>query len=73
MICHPQENKITKIIRFLAFWLSILIMIWLFILVFHDDVKVLQHEVTVKIDLKNKINICNPQDGEFAKESYLDF
>jgi len=64
MIYHPQESKVTKIIKVLAFWSSILGMLWLCVLVFHDDVQIPQKEVTLNVDVKNKVNICLPEDEE---------
>ncbi len=61
MIYHPQESKVTKFIKIVAFWTSILGMLWLVILIFHDDVKVPQKEVVVNIDVKNHVNICLPE------------
>jgi hypothetical protein len=62
MIYHPQESKVTKIIKILAFWISILGMLWLCILIFHDDIKIPQNEVKLNISIKNKVNICLPED-----------
>ena len=61
MIYHPQESKVTKFIKIVAFWTSMLAMLWLVILIFHDDVQIPQKEVVVKVDVKNRINICLPE------------
>ncbi len=68
MIYHPLENKVTKFIKIIAFWSSILGMLWLFVLIFHDDVKIPQSEVVVKVDIKNRVNICLPEEEDFAKD-----
>ncbi len=65
MIYHPLENKVTKFIKIIAFWSSILAMFWLFVLIFHDDVKIPQREVVVKVDIKNRVNICLPEEEDF--------
>lgn len=62
MIYHPQESKVTKFIKIAAFWISMLAMLWLVILIFHDDVQIPQREVTVKVDIKNRVNICLPEE-----------
>ena len=64
MIYHPREHKITKITKFLAFWMSLFAMLWFVILIFHDDVKIPQREITLKIDIKNKVNICSSEDND---------
>lgn len=73
MIYHPRENKVTKIIKLVAFWMSLFAMFWLFILMFHDDIKIPQKSVTVKLDMKNRVNICLPEDDEVFSESFFDF
>lgn len=67
MIYHPLENKVTKFIKIIAFWSSILAMFWLFVLIFHDDVKIPQREVVVKVDIKNRVNICLLEEESFKK------
>lgn len=62
MIYHPQESKVTKFVKIIAFWSSLLAMLWLVILIFHDDVQVPQKEVVVNIDVKNRVNICLPEE-----------
>jgi len=62
MIYHPREHKFIKMFKILAFWVSILLMLWFCILVFHDDVKIPQKEVNLKIDLTNKVNICRAKE-----------
>jgi hypothetical protein len=64
MIYHPEEHKLSKVVKILAFWVSMMAMVWLSVMVFHDDVKIPQKQATLKIDLKNKVNICLPQDNE---------
>ncbi len=73
MIYHPRENKVTKIIKIFAFWSSILAMIWLFIMMFYDDVKIPQRQAVLKIDLKNKVNICSPEKDDLFKEKFFNF
>lgn len=69
MIYHPKENKVTKILKLVAFWASLLVMTWFVILIFHDDVKIPQHDVVMKLNVKNKINICQPEKEEEGKTS----
>jgi hypothetical protein len=66
MIYHPREHKITKITKFLAFWASMFIMAWLMVSIFHDDIKIPQREITLKIDLKNRVNICAPENNDLS-------
>jgi hypothetical protein len=72
MIYHPKEKKVTKIIKLLAFWFSLLLMMWFVILIFHDDVKIPQRTTVMKLNMKNKINICRPEKEDVSKKSLFE-
>jgi hypothetical protein len=72
MIYHPEEKKVTKIIKLLAFWSSLLLMMWFVILIFHDDIKIPQQDTVIKLNMKNKINICQPEKEDVSKKSLFD-
>jgi hypothetical protein len=72
MLYHPQENIISKIVKIIAFGTSLFVMIWLSLLVLVDDIKIPQKEISLKIDLKNKINICLPEETQ-TKEHFFNF
>ena len=72
MFYHPQDNKLTITIKHLAFWTCLISMFVLFIFLINDDAKIPQKEVVVEIDIKNKVNICLPEDS-FPKKSFFDF
>lgn len=73
MFYHPSDSKVTLIIKHLAFWGSLIAMFALFIFLFRDDVKIPQKEITIKIDVKNKVNVCLPEDDKALKESFFNF
>ncbi len=73
MIYHPNESRFSKIIKLIAFWISILGMSWLFILIFHDNIKIPQQQISLKIDIKNNVNICSPENEKAFDESFFDF
>lgn len=73
MLSYPKENKVTRFIKLSAFWLSLLTMLWLFVLVFHDEIKIPKREIALKIDITNKVNICLPEDDEIFKETFFGF
>ncbi len=64
MIYHPQESKVSKFVKILAFWGSMFCMLWLCIMIFHDDVKIPQKEITLLIDMTNRVNICLPAEED---------
>lgn len=73
MFYHPNDSKATIITKHLIFWISMFTMIGLFIFLFRDDVKIPQEEVTLKIDLHNKINVCAPEEDDLDKKSFFEF
>ena len=74
MIYHPEEHKIAKIVKFFAFWCSLFAMAWIFIAIFNADLKVPQKEITLELDVTNKVNICLPEDEDlFEEESFFNF
>ena len=46
------------------FWSSLFIMFGFFISLFFNDFKPTQKEITLKIDIKDKVNICLPETQE---------
>jgi hypothetical protein len=48
-------------------------MIALFIYVVLDEVKIPQKETTIIIDVKNKVNVCLPEDDAFEEKSFFGF
>jgi hypothetical protein len=45
----------------------------LFIILVNDDLKIAQREIILKVDVKNKINICLAEDDEIFQESFFGF
>jgi hypothetical protein len=45
----------------------------IFIFIFIDDVKIPQREITMKVDIKDKVNICLPEDEKIFKKSFFSF
>ena len=56
-----KENKVFFTILLVGFCA----MFTLFVTILTDDLKVPQRIVTMKIDVKNHVNICVPEDEEF--------
>jgi hypothetical protein len=71
MLYHPKEHFLSKIIKIIAFGTSLFVMIWLFLLVLFDDIKIPQKEETLTVNLQNQINICLPE--EESKENFFNF
>ena len=51
--------------------ISLVAMFGLFVTLFRSDFKVPQKTVTRQIDIKNKVNICLPDDPEEATETSI--
>lgn len=72
MFYHPQDNKITVAIKHLVFLVSLISMLLLLVFLINDETKIPQKEITLRIDMKNKVNICQPEE-DFPKKSFFDF
>lgn len=73
MFYHPGDNKASVITKHTVFWASLALMTFLFIVLFKEEVKIPQKQITVKIDIANKINICHPDLNKDSEKSYFDF
>lgn len=71
MLYHPEEHIAVKIVKLIAFWASIFVMLSLVLSLLIGDFDVKQRSVEVKLELKNHINICLP--GTEVEEHFLDF
>ncbi len=71
MFYHQSENKLTIIIKHFAAFIALISMAALFIYVILDDVNAPQQEMVIEIDVKNKINICLPEDE--AEEEFGEY
>ena len=71
---YPQnDNKLLLIIKHIAALIALLVMVGLFIYVILDDFKITQKQVTIVLDVKNKVNICLPETDEFDQKSFFNF
>jgi hypothetical protein len=73
MFYNPSDNKSTIIIKQSIFWIGLLSMFGMFIFVFIDDVNIPQREITMKVDITNKVNICLPEDEKIFQRSFFNF
>lgn len=68
---YSRDNSVIAIMQYVVLWVSLFTMFALFILLFRADFKVPQKTVTMKIDVKNKINICLPEDPETLEDKSI--
>jgi hypothetical protein len=73
MFYHPRDKKAIIIAKHALFWTSLCAMFGLFLFVFLDEVNVPQRVTTIKVDIKNKVNICLPEDEKIFKRSFFNF
>ncbi len=63
MFYHRRESRLSIFIKYSLFWTGLISMVVVaFLLVKKNDIKIPQRDVVVKVDIKNKINICLPDD-----------
>lgn len=66
---YSSDNRVIAAMQYIVLWVSLFAMFALFILLFRADLKVPQKTVSVKIDIKNKVNVCLPEDPDFPEEN----
>ena len=67
MFYHPNDSKFTMITKHVIFWTGLLTMFGLFIFLIQDDARVPQREIVMRINMKDKVNICLPEDEKIFK------
>lgn len=70
MLYNAFDTKFSKVTKQLIFWLSLAAMVGLFLFLLNSETRLPQQQITVEIDIKDKINICTPQE-ENKDESYF--
>ncbi len=74
MFYHPNDTKFTAIIKHAAFWGSFVVMALMFIFFAGDEVKIPQKQVSIKIDVRSRVNICVPEENDkMFKKSLFGF
>ncbi len=73
MFYLPNETRFTKITKHAVFWLSIAVMFAIFIMLFNDDAKIPRREIVMKVDIRNKVNVCLPEEDDIFERSFFDF
>ncbi len=73
MFYHSHDDNIARLIKHSMCWVSLAALFLLVVFLIRDDAKIPQKEIILKIDVKNKVNICLPEDDEFSEKSFFDF
>lgn len=68
---QKKDNRVFAAMQYVVLWVSLFAMFALFILLFRADFKVPQQQVTMSIDIKNKVNICLPEDEDDLEDDSL--
>ncbi len=68
MPLYSTENKVIAAMQYVVLWVSVFVMLALFVFLFSADTQVPQKNVTVEIDVKNKINICKPEGEKILEQ-----
>lgn len=72
MFQSPRGNKITEATKHLVFFASLAMIIVVLIFLIRDEAKIPQREIVLKIDLSNRINVCEPKEP-LQNKSFFDF
>lgn len=67
MLYHPSEHILSKIIKLIAFWASIFVMLVIITSLLIGDFNIVQRTAEIEVELKNHVNICVPDDDYFVE------
>lgn len=63
MFYHKKESKSSILTKYFLFWGGLISMVIIFILLLgRSDIKIPQKDIVVTIDIKDKVNICLPDE-----------
>ncbi len=71
MLYNLHDTGFLKTLKQLIFWLSLTAMFGLFIFLLQNEIKLPQRHITLEIDIKNKVNICSPDDPKDLKQKKI--
>ncbi len=60
MLYNAFDTKFSKITKQLIFWLSLAAMLGLCMFLLSSETKLPQRQISIDVDIKDKINICTP-------------
>jgi hypothetical protein len=72
MLKTPRGNKITEATKHLVFFASLAMIIVVLIFLIRDEAKIPQREIVLKLDLSNRVNVCEPEEP-MPDRSFFDF
>lgn len=74
MLYNIHDTKFSRLLKQLVFWLSLAAMIGLFVFMIQNEVNLPQRQISLEIDLKNKVNICSPDNPkDLSRKKLYDF
>jgi hypothetical protein len=63
MFYHRRESKLSIFIKYSLFWTALASMVIITLLIVRkNDIKIPQRDIILKVDIKDKINICLPDE-----------
>ena len=71
MFHSPHDSKAILISKHLIFWIALGSMFGLFIFLFTSDFSIPQREVKIEINVKDQINICEPEEENSDQKSFF--
>lgn len=72
MFCF-LSRKASFIIKSFSLMAILTIIAIIAIAAYYDDLKTSQKQIILDVEIKNKVNICLPEDEEFFEKSFFDF
>lgn len=73
MFYHPNDNLFTVIIKHLLGFAALISLFALLVYAIFDEAQIPQREITVLINVEDRINICTPGEDDIAQKSFFNF
>ena len=70
---NGAKNIHLELNKNLIFYFGVVLMMIFSFFLLEDDIKIPQREVSFKVSIEDKVNICHPEEGFLKEESFFHF
>ena len=71
MLYNIHDTNFSKLLKQLVFWLSLSAMVGLFVFLLKNEINLPQRQITLDVDIKNKVNVCLPDNPKEVRQKKL--
>ncbi len=73
MFYHPNDSLLTVIIKHLVSFVALCSLFALLVYAIFDEARIPQKDITITINIEDRVNICVPEESNSAEKSFFDF